>query len=214
MRQQHLQSNSSARFWSLIFNRSNLKMLLALAIPGGIACLFWWAQHTADKEITDLGKKIKENPIQDRIVLDNYELKEVDDSNKVRWQLVARKGIVDQSTQIVTLQDVKVEYYDGDKIKMRLIAPLGEANQATKYVKLTGENGRRVEAEGQEGKAKMLASTVELKEKNKFLASGGVNIVWPQVAKVTGNSATGTVDLSDFKHFKIMGNTHALIFVN
>jgi lipopolysaccharide-assembly LptC-related protein len=189
-------------------------MLVALSIPVGIALLFWWAQKTADQQIAETQTTLSKTESKDVITLDDYRLKEVDDSNRIRWQLVAKKGIVDQGTQIVTLRDVQVEYYDGDKIKMRLVSPVGEANQQTKYVKLSGEKGRRVEAEGEDGKAKMLAATVELKEKNKFLASGGVNIVWPQVAKVTGNSATGTVDLADFKHFKIMGNTHALIFVN
>jgi LPS export ABC transporter protein LptC len=189
-------------------------MLVALAIPGGIAWIFWWAQMTADQQIAETQKVLKTHESQDVITLNDYRLKEVDDNNQIRWQLVAAKGVVDQGTQIVTLRDVKVEYYDGNKIKMRLSSPVGEANQQTKYVKLYGEKGRRVEAEGQDGKAKMIAATVELKEKNKFLASGGVNIVWPEVAKVTGNSATGTIDLSDFKHFKIIGNTHALIFVN
>jgi LPS export ABC transporter protein LptC len=199
---------------SMIFSRSTLKMLVALSIPVGIAVLFWWAQKTADEQIAETKGKLVQHESQDVITLVDYKLKEVDDANRIRWQLIAKKGIVDQGTQIVTLRDVKVEYYDGDKIKMRLTSPVGEANQQTKYVKLYGENGRRVEAEGEAGKAKMLAATVELKEKNQFLASGGVNIDWPQVAKVSGNSATGSVDLADFKHFKIMGNTHALIFVN
>jgi hypothetical protein len=48
-------------------------------------------------------------------------------------------------------------------------------------------------------------------EKNQFLASGGVNIIWPGVAKVTGNEATGSLKSTDLKNLTIKGNTHAAI---
>jgi hypothetical protein len=94
---------------------------------------------------------------------------------------------------------------------MRLIAPQGEANASTKYVQLTSDAGSLVQAEGAGGKAKLEAAKIELMKKNQFIASGGVTIEWPNVAKVTGDMAAGRIDLSDFKDFKIVGNTHAQI---
>ncbi len=199
---------------SAIFNRGNLKLLVALAIPGLIGWAFVYSQKAADIEVAAVRKAQKENPITDRVVLDNYSLKEVTDSNQIRWQLVAKQGTVQPSGHEVMLKDVTVEYFDGDKLKMRLNSPVGEAVESTKYVKLESANGRRVVAEGEEGKARLEAEKVELKEKNKFLATGGVTIVWPEVAKVTGNYATGTIDVNNLNNFKIVGNTHAVITVH
>jgi hypothetical protein len=197
---------------SAIFSRGTLKLLIALAIPAGIAWVFIYAQQQANIEVDKYKDDIKSNPSNDRVTVTNYELKEVDDANQIRWQLVAKKGIIEPGNQAVALEDVKVEYFDGKTMKMRLISPRGEANEAAHYVRLTGDGQRKVTAQGQEGKGSLEARTVELTKKNQFTASGGVNIS-SEVAKVTGNSATGTIDKGGIKDFKIVGNTHAEIIV-
>lgn len=200
---------------SAIFNRGNIKLLVALAIPVSIGWLFIYSQREADVEVAKYKHDQAVNPNTDRVVVNNYTLKEVNDSNQIKWQLLAKKGVVQPTGHEVELSGVEVEYFDeGGKLKMRLTAPVGLAVESTKFVKLSSKDGKKVEALGEEGKAKLAAATVELKEKNKFLASGGVTIEWPQVAKVTGNSATGAVDVSNLKNFKIVGNTHAIISVH
>ncbi len=199
-----------------VFNRGVLKLLLALAIPASIAWFFLYSQQQADKQISDYKKEQKANPTTDRVIIKDYGLKEVDDSNHIRWQLLAAAGVVSPDNQNVTLEDVKVEYYDSatKALKMRLIAPTGTANQSTRYVKLTAPDGKYVIAEGEGGKSKFQSKVVELIKKNQFLASGGVIIDWPGVAKVSGNSASGSIDLAAGpKNFKIVGNTHAEIAV-
>jgi hypothetical protein len=94
---------------------------------------------------------------------------------------------------------------------MRISSPIGLANENTHMVKLFAQGGKRVEAQGEGGKAKLDAQKIELMEKNQFLASGGVNIIWPGVAKVTGNEATGSLKSTDLKNLTIKGNTHAAI---
>ncbi|HEY9712124.1 MAG TPA: LPS export ABC transporter periplasmic protein LptC [Chroococcales cyanobacterium] len=192
--------------------RGFLKVLLALAIPVGIGSFFWYAQKQADTQLKEFQQAQKENPNTDKVTVDNYELKEVGDDNQIKWQLVAERGVMLPTNKDVELKNVKVEYFDGKKIKMRIIAPAGTANEQTRYVKLDSADGHRVLAEGEEGKAKMEASKIELKEKNQFVATGGVNIVWPGVAKVTGNQASGVLGKgAEMKDVKIVGNTHALV---
>lgn len=203
-----------ATITSFVFNKSFLKLMLALAIPTSIAYFFWYSQNQADKEFKDFQKIQKDNPISDKMVIENYDMKEVDDLNRIRWQLVAKRGTLMPNGKDVELVNVKVEYFDPAtrELKMGLSAPFGEANQQTKYVKLTERDGTKVVAEGQGGKTKFVASTVELIKKNQFLASGGVIIDWPGVAKVSGDSASGLTDLSSGpKNFKVVGNTHAEI---
>lgn len=199
---------------STIFNRGNIKLIVALAIPIGIIWLFIYAQQQAVIEEQKYREEQKVNPTTDSVIVNNYSLKEVDDNNQVRWRLVAKQGVVKPSGHEVSLKEVVVEYFDGKKLKMRLASPVGEAVEATRYVKLAGADGKRVVAEGEDGKARLDAQAVELMKKNQFAASGGVNIEWPGVAKVTGNSATGTIDVGSLKNLKIVGNTHAVITVH
>lgn len=200
-------------FVSTIFNRGTLKLVLALTIPILIVWAFIYSQHQANEEVKKFKAEQKTNPTANQITVSNYELKEVDDSNHIRWQLLAAEGVADQSNQGVMLKDVKVEYFDGPTVKMRLRAPQGLAHEANRYVKLSGCAADPVLAEGEAGKSRLGAQVVELTKKNQFAASGGVTIVWPEVAKVTGLSASGTIDGSDLRNLKIVGNTHAEIVV-
>lgn len=198
---------------SAIFNSHNMKLAAALSVPVLVACLFAYSQRQADVLVKEYADEQKAHPTAERMMLKNYLLKEVDDSNHIRWQLSAQEGTVEDNHQIVSLKGVKVEYFDGPTLKMCLVAPLGTANESTKYVKLSADGPTKVSMSGEAGKASLYAQTVELTKKNQFLASGGVNIEWPKVAKVEGDTCSGTIDLNDFKNFKIVGNTHALIGV-
>ena len=189
-----------------------LKLLLALAIPAGIGYLWIYSQQTAEQQVKEFQQNQKEHPDQKETTIDNYQLKEVDDNNEVKWQLVAKQGIMVPTSKDVKLAVVKVEYFDGKKLKMRLSAPQGLTNETTHLVTLDCDHKDRVVCEGEEGKSRLEASKVELNKKNQFTATGGVNILWPGVAKVTGNQAKGTLEHgAELKNLVVQGNTHASI---
>jgi LPS export ABC transporter protein LptC len=195
------------------FIRKHLKVVIAIAIPLVIAACFLYSQRMANQEIDALRREYKRRPSSQHIVINNYTMYEMDDKNPKHWSLVATKGEM-ISNDRVQLTGVKMEYYDQNTVKMRITAPAGDANADTKYVVLNGNSSSRVEAMGAGGKANLSAERIELMKKNQFIATGGVSIVWPGAATVSGDMATGLIDLSDFKDFKIMGNTHAQIMVN
>ena len=197
-------------------NKAWFKLLAALAIPAGIAYFFWSAQQQANIDIKQVQDEQKANPNTEAVIIKNYGMKEVDGGNRVRWQLKSASGTIQPNGKDVDLEKVVVEYYDPatKEMKMRLSAPKGTANQETKFVQLNGGDGGKVVAEGGQGKCAFSCQTVELKEKNQFVATGGVIIEWPGVAKVSGNSATGSTNMSAGpKDFKVEGNTHAEIAV-
>lgn len=107
---------------------------LALGILGSIDGLLYYAQYQAKVEEEAFEKEKKAHPMSSNVVIDNYELKEVDDSNKIKWILAAKKGIMEADTKDVNLTGVHMNYFDGDVVKMKVIAPLGVANDKTHKV--------------------------------------------------------------------------------
>jgi len=189
-----------------------LKLALALAIPSVLVFGFMYSQNQATKEVEDYQKFQKAHPPAESITVDNYELKEVDDSNHLKWQLQAEKGTMVAATKDIALAEVKMHYYDGDKVKMSFCAPAGMVNEETRLVKLHSVAGKMVSCEGADGSSKLQAPKVELTKKNQFIATGGVTILYPGVAKVTGSSVVGELDKSaDLKNFTISGNTRAIV---
>jgi LPS export ABC transporter protein LptC len=196
-----------------VFNKNAILLVVALAIPV-LLVMFWNYANTRARTTVDAAKgELHNNKNQENITVDEYQLKEVNDSNQLRWMLNAVRGVMNPSTKDVDLETVHVDYFDSEtgKMKMRLTSPIGKANEGTKQIALYSNEKVKVEAEGEDGKAKLLAAKVELIKNNQFLATGGVNIVWPGVAKVTGDRAEGSLASTDLKNFKIMGNTHASI---
>jgi hypothetical protein len=196
---------------SMIVNHRYARLALALAIPSIIFGVWFYAKYEAEKEVDAMSVSLKKNPMNEKILVDDYQLKEIDDSNRLRWRLKAAHGSTDPVTRDVALRTVDVDYFEDGKIKIHLCAPVGLANEGTKVVELNAEKDVRVVAEGEEGKSKLDAKKVELMKKNQFLATGGVNILWPGVAKVRGERAEGSLASADLKKLKIVGNTHALI---
>jgi hypothetical protein len=203
--------------FSFLLTRQFWKWMLALAIPGSIAYFFWYSHQQANLEFDKWQVEQKEHPISNSVVIKDYSMKEVDDSNKVRWQLIADTGTLSPNGKDVDLTNVKVEYFDAKShdLKMRMQAPIGHANQDTKFVKLNCDKKTRVVADGGGfKKSHFECSQVELIKKNEFLASGGVIIDWPGVAKISGSLASGSTDMSSGpKNLKVIGNTHAEIAV-
>lgn len=197
--------------------KSATKFLVAIAIPSLLVWAFIAAQKNAEIRLNEVKQGITENPIEEGMVVNDYELKEIDDANTVRWVLTAKEGRVAKNRKDVTLDKVKVQYYDAGAVKMAIVAPSGVANADTNWVKMESNKDQRVVAEGDGGKSKFEAQTVVLEKKNQFLATGGVIIEWSEVAKVTGNSATGTVDKTGVKNVVVRGlpghPTHAVIAV-
>lgn len=196
---------------SKVFSKGTLKLIAALAIPAGLIYFWMYSNEQAKVEMESYDKEQKANPLQDTVRIENYVLKEVDDSNRIRWQLQAKAGIMHPVSKDVDLEQVLVEYFDGPTLKMRLKAPKGIANETTRMVKLDCDKKDRVIAEGETGKGSMTASRVELSKKNQFAATGDVNIIMPEVAKVRANTATGAFGGSGFKNLKVSGNTHSIV---
>ena len=200
-------------FLGKIFSKNTLKFVAALSIPAGLTYFWYYSNEQARIEMESYQKEQKENPSQDRVAIDNYELKEVDDNNTLRWHLVAKTGTMVTATKDVNLTEVVIEYYKDNKIKMRLTAPTGVANEATRKVSLDSNKVARVIAEGEPGKGRMESSKLELTKKNQFTASGGVNIDMPGVAKVTGNQAVGELGKGGIQNVKVIGNTHSIVSI-
>jgi hypothetical protein len=201
---------------SSVLNKSTLKVIAALAIPATIAYFFWYAQQQANIEVAQYKQEQAAHPTKEELEVNNYEMKEVDDANRLRWQLKSDSGKMLANGQDVELRNVTVQYFDPTTkaLKMKMVAPIGHANQSTKYVKLSADRSTKVIAEGEGGKNKLVCNEVELTKKNQFIATGGVIIEWPGVAKVSGNSATGSINMgAGPKDFKVVGNTHAEIAV-
>jgi LPS export ABC transporter protein LptC len=199
-----------------VFNRSTIKLVVALAIPSSIGFFFWFSEREATRQIDEYKAMQKANPHSDDIVIKDYTMKEVDDTNRVRWLLSSKTGTIIANGQDVALTGVVVQYFDPTTkaLKMKMSAPQGTANQTTKLVKLKGDKTGKVLAEGEGGKSKFTANSVELTKKNQFVATGGVIIDWPGVAKVSGDSASGSTNMAAGpKDLKIVGNTHAEIAV-
>ena len=165
-------------------------------------------------EVANFTKESKEHPNNGNTTVDNYELKEIDDSNAIKWILTARRGVMPdgKGAKDVLLSGVDMKYMDAGAVKMRMTAPDGVANETTHVVNLKSDPKQRVIADGGEGKGRMEANTVELTKRNQFIANGNVNINLPGVAKVTGDKATGALEkTAELKNFIILGHTHALI---
>lgn len=188
-----------------------LKLLLALAIPAVLIAGFFYSQRQAEIELKQHVEFEKEHPAVQQVTVDNYELKEIDGTGGQKWHLQAKQGTMEPTTKDVNLVDVQMKCFDGDKVKMSLSAPSGVANETTHLVKLSSATGKPVICQGADGGATMQAPKVELTKNNQFIASGGVTMIYPGVAKVTGSTVTGSLKNADLKNFKIVGRTHALI---
>ncbi|MDR3612355.1 MAG: LPS export ABC transporter periplasmic protein LptC [Candidatus Obscuribacterales bacterium] len=200
-------------FYKILYS-SWFKWVGALAIPAVLVGLWFYAINQSKVEMEGWHKEQKEHPNDGKTTVDNYELKEVDDSNSIKWILNARRGVMDagKGEKDVLLDGVDMKYMDAGVVKMRMTAPSGVANESTHIVNLKSDPKQRVIADGGEGKGRMEANTVELTKRNQFIANGSVNINLPGVAKVTGDKATGALEkTAELKNFKIIGHTHALI---
>lgn len=193
-----------------IFNVGVLKLVLALSILFGIVGLIYYAHNQADKELKAFENEKKEET-SDSVVVDNYELKEISDDNTTRWQLTAKKGTMEPTSKDVELEDVKVNYYKEGKVSMTLAAPSGKANELTRKIFLHSVGDKKVSVSGDEKQAQLETKDLELTKNNQFIATGGVNIMWPGVAKVTGNNAHGSFVKGNLQKLVISGNTHALV---
>lgn len=193
--------------------RNTVRFLAAISIPAGIVFAFIWAKENADKQYIEEKAAIQAHPTAEGAIVTDYELKEVDDNNTIRWQLIAKHGKTSSDNKKVDVDGVSIKYFDGPNVKMTVNAPIGKVDADTRFVKLMSQNGHRVKGEGDGGKSTFEAETIELDKKNQFFATGGVIIEWTEVAKVTGNEARGKIDKTGFQNVKVTGHTHAVIAV-
>lgn len=192
--------------------RNTIKFVGAISIPVGIVWGFIAAKQGAEKEYAEQVQSMKEHPTATGSTVSDYELKEVDDNNVTRWQLVAKKGSTTDNKKFL-VEAVTMKYFDGPNVKMLVSAPAGNVDAESRFVKLLSAKGHRVRGEGDGGKSVFEAETVELDKNNQFFATGGVIIEWAEVAKVTGNEARGKIEKNGIQNVKVRGNTHAVIAV-
>jgi len=194
-----------------IFNMGVAKLVLAMGILFGIVGLVYYAQLQADQELKRFSKEQEKEKTVDAVTVDNYELKQIGDDNVVHWRLIAKQGTMEPLTKDVALVDVKVKYYKEGKESMQLVAPVGKANEVTRIIKLSSKGEKRVAVTGDEKSAQLETTELELTKNNQFTATGGVNIIMPGVAKVTGSNAHGSFTKGNIDKLVICGNTHAQI---
>ncbi|MBX9567428.1 MAG: LPS export ABC transporter periplasmic protein LptC [Candidatus Obscuribacterales bacterium] len=208
-------SEAVASFIHSSYFKNAIKFVVAISIPAFLIWAFKTAEKNAEEAVKATQQQLNDNPIQEGTATTNFELKELDDNMVTKWLLTAEKGHANKNQKDYILDKVKMKYFDQGNVKMAITAPKGQANMDTKWVKMESDSTGRVKAEGEGGKSKFEATTVVLEKKNQFLATGGVIIEWSEVAKVTGNSATGTVDKSGVKDVIVRGlpghPTHAVI---
>ena len=186
------------------------KLILALGILVGISGFIYYAYNKAEDEMKKFNETKDEKTMSEEIAVDEYVLKEVDDENQLKWQLKAVRGVLEPKTRDVDLKGVEVEYYHEGKVSLKIIAPIGKANESTRKIQLTSTETEKVVGMGMEKQSRLETKDLELTKKNQFIATGGVNIDWPGVAKVTGDKAEGTMSPTRFvDHLIIRGNTHA-----
>ncbi|MBX3074931.1 LPS export ABC transporter periplasmic protein LptC [Candidatus Obscuribacterales bacterium] len=192
-------------------NGGVLKLMLAMGILVGIVGLIYFAHNKADEELKEFSKQQAKEKTLDAVTVDNYELKQIGDDNVIHWKLIAKTGTMDPSTKDVALVDVNVNYYKEGKVSMHLDAPVGKANELTRIIVLKSQGDKKVMVGGDEKQATLETKELELTKNNQFKATGGVNIMWPGVAKVTGSDAHGSFKKGNLDKLVICGNTHALI---
>lgn len=190
--------------------KNTIRFLGALAIPSLIVWGFVSAQKGAENEYNSLTSEMKEHPTSTKTETTEFELKELDDNNAVRWHLTGKKGTTAEM-KVVDVTDVKMRYFDGPNVKMEIIAPLGNVDVSNRYVKMKSAKGQRVSGIGDGGKNKFDAETIELDKQNQFIATGGVKIDWSDVALVTGEMAKGKMSKDGIQNVKVIGHTHAII---
>lgn len=193
-----------------IFKTDAAKFILALGILGTLVGLMFYAQNMANRIEKEAAEERKNNPTAETTSIDNYELKEIDDFNHIRWILKARRAVMEKDRRFL-LDSINMQYFDEGKEKMHLVAPIGVANEATKQIQLDSTAQQKVICEGQERKSRLETTKLELTKKNQFIASGGVTIDWTGVAKVTGDHATGVIGKADLEDLKIVGHTHTIL---
>jgi predicted phosphodiesterase len=192
--------------------RNTVKFVGAISIPALIIGFYYYAKTNADKEYAANVKTVNAKKDAMQTSVENYELKEVDDNNLVKWELVAKTGTTfDQKKYEV--KGVNVKFFDGPNVKMKVTAPLGKVDAETRFVTLNSDKGERVKGEGDSGKSLFESQTVELDKNNKFFATGGVTIEWAESAKVTGGEARGKLDKGGLQDVIVKGHTHAVIAV-
>lgn len=192
--------------------RNTVRFVGALSIPAVLIGFFYYSKTMADREYKTTASKLTSDKTANQTQVDNYELKEVDDSNQVKWMLLATKGATEDNKKY-DLVNVHMKYYDGPNVKMQISAPTGKVDSDTKFTTLYSDKSHRVKGDSDDGKSIFESDTVELDKNNKFFATGNVIIEWANDARVTGNEARGKLDKDGLKEVKVHGHTHALVQV-
>ena len=103
-------------------------------MPVVIAFIFLYSQHGGRCGNDQHNKEAAAHPTTKHIVEKDFELKEVDDNNHVKWRPLAESGEMSDDNKSANLTKVTVEYFDaadGKTVKMRLVAPQGVADEST-----------------------------------------------------------------------------------
>lgn len=188
-----------------------LKFVLAIGILLGLSGFIYFAHQQATVEWEAFEKdESNKDSMTNEIRIDNYELKEVDDNEQLKWILSAKSGILEPKTKDVNLKEIVVKYFNEGEVSMTISAPQGIANELTRKILLTSNKTAKVMGIGAKKNTKLITDKLELTKINQFSASGGVNIEWPGVAKVTGKTAEGVMSPTKFVDKLVLrGDVHA-----
>ena len=187
-----------------------LKFMLAIGILLGLSGFIYFSNKEANKQWKEFGEtKDNDSAMSDEIWVQKYEMKEVDDTEKIHWILKAEKGLMDPKTKDINLNGIEVKYYNEGEVSMTISSPVGQANEISRKILLTSNEKGKVIGIGATKNTRLETSELKLEKKNKFIATGGVSIVWPGVAKVTSKTAEGEMSPTKFvDNLVLRGNVH------
>ncbi|MBK7836400.1 MAG: LPS export ABC transporter periplasmic protein LptC [Candidatus Obscuribacter sp.] len=126
-----------------IFRTDAFKLILALSILGTIVGLMFYAQNMANRIEKEAEEQRRLNPTAVTTSIDNYELKEIDDANHIRWILRAKRAVLEKDRKF-SLDSIDMQYFDDGKEKMHLIAPIGMADEASRQIQLDSNDKQKV----------------------------------------------------------------------
>ncbi|MBZ0189602.1 MAG: LPS export ABC transporter periplasmic protein LptC [Candidatus Obscuribacterales bacterium] len=139
-----------------------LKLCLALGIVAGLVGSIYLAKQSAEDQMKDFEKnKEQDGAMGSEITVKNYNLREVDGNNKLRWELNAASGVRNGKTADVDLTGIEVKYYNEGQVSFNLSAPVGKASELTHVIVLSSKDGKKVLGLGTEKQTRLETSEME-----------------------------------------------------
>ena len=165
--------------------------LLALCVVG----ILYWAYATRPV-VEEVAK-----PVDNTMTYTNNTLKE-EVNGKLVWECYAETMSVDQTTQLVTMENIKGKFYREDGSSIEITADRGEYDQKAKRMILD----KGIHAKSTDDMTFDTDKVTWDGNKGVLLCEGNVKITKPNLS-ASGDKAESK---DAFQNFKLMGNAHII----